>query len=97
MAAYIWATVRGGEPVQFMAYAKAAADVAASFGGEYIIRGVIEEVFEGDCEDAGRVILIRFPDPDSARAYMASEGYKAAKALRAGAGGAVYSRLVVAA
>ena len=96
MAAYIWATVKGGEPAAFMAYAKAAAEVAAGFGGEYVVRGVIEEVFEGECEDAGRAILIRFADADSARAYMASEGYQAAKALRAGAGGAVNSRLVVA-
>lgn len=96
MTAYIWATVKSGEPEQFMAYAKAAAQVAASFGGEYIVRGMIEDVFEGNCEDAGRAVLIRFPDADAARAYMASDGYKAAKALREGAGGSVNSRLVVA-
>lgn len=95
MTAYIWATVKSGEPEKFMAYAKAAAQVAAGFGGEYIVRGVIEEVFEGECEDASRAILIRFPDADAARAYMASEGYRAAKALREGAGGSVNSRLVV--
>lgn len=95
MTAYIWATVKSGAPEQFMAYAKAAAQVAAGFGGEYIVRGVIEDIYEGDCEDAGRAILIRFPDADSARAYMSSDGYKAAKALRKGAGGSVNSRLVV--
>jgi uncharacterized protein (DUF1330 family) len=52
-------------------------------------------VFEGTCEDASRAVLIRFPDADAARAYMASEGYQAAKALREGAGGSVNSRLVV--
>jgi uncharacterized protein (DUF1330 family) len=96
MTAYIWATVKSGEPEKFMAYAKAAAQVAAGFGGEYVVRGVIEEVFEGECEDASRAILIRFPDADAARAYMSSDGYKDAKALRADAGGAVHSRLVVA-
>lgn len=95
MTAYIWATVKSGEAKQFMAYARAAAQVAAGFGGEYIVRGAIEEIFEGECEDAGRAILIRFPDADAARAYMASDGYKAAKALREGAGGSVNSRLVV--
>lgn len=95
MTAYIWATVKSGEPAPFMAYARAAAQVAADFGGEYLVRGVIEQVFEGECEDAGRAVLIRFPEADAARAYMASEGYKAAKALREGAGGSVNSRLVV--
>ena len=95
MAAYIWATVKSGEPAQFLAYAKAAAEAAAQFGGEYILRGIIEESFEGDCEDAGRAVLIRFPDAVSARAYMASPAYAQAKALRAGAGGSVNSRLVL--
>jgi uncharacterized protein (DUF1330 family) len=96
MTAYIWTTVQSGEPAAYQAYAKAAAQVAAGFGGEYLLRGVVEEVFEGACEDASRAVLIRFPDADAARAYMASDGYKAAKALREGAGGVVHSRLVVA-
>lgn len=95
MTAYIWATVKSGDPDKFMAYAKAAAQVAADFGGEYVVRGLIEEVYEGQCEDASRAVLIRFSDADAARAYMASQGYAAAKALRAGAGGSVNSRLVV--
>jgi len=95
MPAYIWATVNSGEPQAYAAYAKAAAQVAAQFGGDYVVRGLIDTVYEGDCEEASRAILIRFPDEAAARAYMASPDYQAAKALRMGAGGAVHARLVV--
>jgi len=35
MPAYIWATVKNGEPEKLIAYAKAAAQVAAQHGGRF--------------------------------------------------------------
>ncbi|NBC35970.1 DUF1330 domain-containing protein [Novosphingobium sp. FSY-8] len=93
MAAYIIATVRIDDPAKFGPYAKAAAEVAASMGGEYIIRGKVLEVFEGEALENEVIVVIRFSDADTARAYIASDGYQNAKAMRIGAG-VVNSRLV---
>ncbi|HWU03844.1 MAG TPA: DUF1330 domain-containing protein [Novosphingobium sp.] len=95
MAAYIIATVRVADPVKIGAYAKAVAGIAETFGGEYLVRGRVSEVLEGDLEAGEVIVVLRFPDAESARAYVNSEGYQAGKALRIDGGGVVESRLIV--
>lgn len=85
MAAYLVATVRITNPEKFALYAKAIAGLSERFGGEYVVRGAIADVLEGDVDPAERVIVSRFPDADAARAYIASPEYKAGAAHREGA------------
>ncbi len=94
MAAYIVATVRITDPVKFGEYVKAIAGLSERFGGEYIVRGKVSEVLEGDVDLEERVVVSRFPDAASAIAYGKSPEYAAGKALREGAG-TVETRLIV--
>lgn len=85
MAAFIIATVQVTDPEAFSAYGKANAGLGEKFGGEYLVRGVVSEVLEGDSTIGERVVVVRFANVDSARAYLASPEYQVAKLLREGA------------
>lgn len=82
MPAYLVATVRISDPVKFSNYAAAIAGLSEKFGGEYVVRGKVAEVLEGDVDPDERVVVSRFLDADAARAYLASPEYKAGAALR---------------
>jgi uncharacterized protein (DUF1330 family) len=94
MAAYIVATVRIADAEKFGAYVKAIAGLSESHGGEYLVRGKVFEVLEGDVDPEERVVVSRFPTADAARAYAKSPEYLAGAKLREGAG-TVQSRLIV--
>lgn len=94
MAAYIVATVTITDPVKFGDYAKAIAGLSEKHGGEYLVRGKIAEVFEGDVNPDERVVVTRFPTAEAARAYIQSPEYQAGAALRIGAA-SVQNRLLV--
>ncbi len=85
MAAYIVATVRISDPVKFAAYGAAIAGLSADFGGERVCGGSVSEVLEGGSPIGERVVVVRFPDADSARAYIQSPRYQAGKLERKGA------------
>ena len=85
MAAFIIATVQVTDPEAFSAYGKANAGLSEKFGGEYLVRGVVSEVLEGNSTIGERVVVVRFAHVDSARAYLASPEYQFAKLLREGA------------
>lgn len=86
MPAYLVATVTITDPEKFSGYAKAIAGLSEKFGGEYIVRGPITEVLEGDIAPDQRVIVSKFPSAQAARDYIGSPEYKAGAALREGAG-----------
>lgn len=94
MAAYIVATVTISDPAKFGEYVKAIAGLSEKHGGEYLVRGKVAEVFEGDVDPDERVVVSRFPNADAARAYAKSPEYLAGAKLRAGAG-KVETRLLV--
>lgn len=95
MAAYIVATVNDvTDPAKFGEYVKAIAGLAESFGGEYLVRGAVSEVLEGETSTSERIVVVRFPDADAARNYAKGPQYQAGKALREGAG-KVETRLIV--
>lgn len=95
MTAYIVATVRVHDREKFGEYVKAVAGVAEEFGGEYVLRGKVAEVLEGDVDPAELVVVLRFADAESARAYVNSPKYQAGKAHRLNGGGVVESRLII--
>jgi len=85
MAAYIVATVRINDPERFAEYGKGIAGLSESFGGVAVVKGPVTEVLEGSSPVGERVVVTRFDNPEAARAYIASEQYRAAAALREGA------------
>lgn len=94
MAAYIVATTVITDPPRFGEYVKAIAGLAERFGGENIVKGPVAAVLEGEVPAGERIVVTRYPDAESAKAYLASPEYQAGKALRQGAG-TVVVRLIV--
>lgn len=94
MAAYIVATVTISDAEKFALYGKAIAGLAEQFGGEYVVRGPVADVIEGEVAANERIVVVRFPDAASARAYVTAPAYLAGKAAREG-GADVKMRLLV--
>ncbi|GAB7552810.1 hypothetical protein NRB_23160 [Novosphingobium sp. 11B] len=95
MAAYIVATVVITDAEKFGAYVTAIAGLSEKHGGEYLVRGKVSEVLEGDVNPDERVVVSRFETEEAALAYAKSPEYKAGAALREGAG-TVQTRLIIA-
>ncbi|NBS97558.1 MAG: DUF1330 domain-containing protein [Betaproteobacteria bacterium] len=84
MSAYLIADVKVSNPEQYVGYQALTPTAIAAGGGEFVVRGGQTEVIEGDWIP-NRVVVIRFPDMDTARKFYDSELYLAARAARAGA------------
>jgi len=84
MSAYIIALIEVTDPEQYKQYTEVTPAAIAKFGGKFIARGGETVVLEGP-EPAGRVVIIEFPTLERAQSFYASEEYRQAKALRAGA------------
>ena len=82
--AYIIVDMKISDPEQYKQYMATAPAAVAAAGGEYLARGGRHDTLEGSWQPA-RVALLRFPDLDGAKAFYASELYRAARAQRAGA------------
>ncbi len=81
MAAYIIAQIEITDPPLFEEYRRQVPPTLAPYGGKFIVRGGQSETLEGNWEPR-RLVVLEFPDRESARAWWASSEYSAAKALR---------------
>jgi len=84
MAAYMIARIDVTDPEQYARYQALAPAAIAAHGGEYIVRGGDVETLEGDAE-TDRLVVVRFPDMETARAAYHSAQYTEARAHRDGA------------
>jgi uncharacterized protein (DUF1330 family) len=81
MAAYIIVDVEITDPVEYAAYIRVVPPTIARFGGRFLVRGGKAVTLEGSWTPK-RVVVLEFPTFDTARAWWASEEYRAPKALR---------------
>ncbi len=91
MAAYVIVETNITDPDQYAQYRAASPGTLTEFGGRFVVRGGELEVLEGDWSPT-RLVVTEFPNMDAVRAWYASPGYQAAKALRDGAGDAAHRR-----
>jgi uncharacterized protein (DUF1330 family) len=84
MPAYILVDVQVNDPQRYARYMALTPAAVAAAGGEFIVRGGKHEVLEGEWQPS-RVVVLRFPSYDKARAFYDSELYSAARAERLGA------------
>lgn len=84
MPAYMIITAHIHDRDAFVArYAKAAAELVAKHGGEYVFRGQGPGIaLEGDANDGAVVLVSRWPDMATLRGFWDSPDYVALKALR---------------
>lgn len=84
MSAYFVAHIKVTDMERYKQYTKLTPAAIEAHGGKFIVRGGEVETLEGP-EETRRVVVLEFPDSDSARAFYQSEQYQAAKKLREGA------------
>lgn len=72
------------DPEQYERYKEAAFATVHDHGGRYVVRGGELAVFEGDWNPA-RIVVLEFPNLETAKRWYASEEYGEARELRQGA------------
>jgi uncharacterized protein (DUF1330 family) len=83
-SAYVLANVTVTNAEQYEQYKKLSTIAMQVHGAEVCIRGGQVEVLEGDWSPS-RVVLLKFPSMEKARAFYDSPEYQAAKDARQGA------------
>ncbi len=81
MPAYVIANVQVTDPGAYEPYRPLAAASIARFGGRFIVRGGNVDLLEGEPQP-DRIIVIEFPDADTARRWYHSEEYQKAVKIR---------------
>ena len=84
MPAYIIARVEVTDSSRYQEYTKLTPGAIARYGGKFIVRGGKCVTLEGEAETR-RLVVIEFPDLESAQAFYDSPEYLAARKIRAGA------------
>lgn len=72
---YIIARIDVTDAEEYARYTARTPEVAAAFGGRFLVRGGQAEQLEG--EGRSRNVVIEFPDLEHARAFYASDAYRA--------------------
>ena len=84
MPAYVIIETDIHDPEQYERYKAASPDAVAGGGGRFLARGGELAVLEGDWNPT-RIVVLEFPDLETAKAWYTSEEYGEARKLRAGA------------
>lgn len=84
MAAYVIADVKVSDPEQYKQYSALTPEAIRAGGGEILVRGGEAAVLEGQWEPS-RVVVVRFQDMATAKAFYDSALYTEAKSKRQGA------------
>jgi uncharacterized protein (DUF1330 family) len=83
MAAYVIAEITVTDPEGYEPYKALAEESIHAHGGRYLVRGGTVDSLEGAPADA-RIVVLEFPDLDTARAWYRSDEYQAAARVRQG-------------
>jgi uncharacterized protein (DUF1330 family) len=54
----------------------------ARYGGRYVVRGALPEMLEGEWSPRQRIVVVEFPDAETARRWYASAEYAPALKIR---------------
>jgi uncharacterized protein (DUF1330 family) len=81
MPAYIVADIQVTDPAAYDDYRPLAAASIARFGGRFVVRGGRVDLLEGEPLPE-RIVVIEFPDADTARRWYHSAEYQSALMIR---------------
>lgn len=82
MAAYLIVDTAIEDAAVYEEYKALARPLAEKHGGVYLARGGAMEVVENDLWTPSRLVVIRFPDMESARNFLNSPEYAPVSAIR---------------
>jgi uncharacterized protein (DUF1330 family) len=81
MAVYLIVDVDAKDPMALERYRAEVPAFIRKHGGEYLVRGGAFEVLEGDWQPS-RLVLFRFPDMQSVKAFINDPEYQPLKSVR---------------
>jgi uncharacterized protein (DUF1330 family) len=81
MPAYIIADIQVTDPASYYQYQPLASASIARFGGRFAVRGGKVDLLEGAPEPE-RIVVIEFPDTETARRWYSSDEYQNALKIR---------------
>lgn len=81
MTAYLFATIDVQDAEGYEAYKSTVPALIKGHGGRYIVRGGERDMVEGNWP-AGRIVVLEFPDWDSANAFADDPAYAPVAAIR---------------
>ena len=82
MSAYLIVDTQVNNPAEYEEYKKLAKPIAEKYGGTYRARGGELDIRETDLWTPSRIVVIEFPDMDSARAFVDSSEYAPVQPMR---------------
>ena len=82
MSAFLIVDTKIENPDEYEEYKKLAKPIAEKYGGTYRARGGEMDIRETDLWTPTRVVIVEFPDMDSARAFVDSDEYAPVKPMR---------------
>jgi uncharacterized protein (DUF1330 family) len=82
MSAYLVVDTKISNPAAYEEYKKLAKPIAEKYGGAYRVRGGAIDLVEDDLWTPTRIVIIEFPDVESARAFVDSEEYAPIRPMR---------------
>jgi uncharacterized protein (DUF1330 family) len=80
MAAYVVNEIVVNDPERFQTYVVQVPATLPPFGGRYVVRSGASEAIEG--APPGRIVILEFPDRETAKAWRASPAYQAILPIR---------------
>lgn len=82
MSAFLVVDTRIRDPEAYEEYKKLAKPIAEKYGGVYRVRGGAMDVRETDLWTPTRIVIIEFPDVNSAQAFADSDEYAPVRTIR---------------
>lgn len=82
MAAYLVVDTKISNPEEYEAYKLQAKPIVEKFGGVYRARGGDMDIVESDLWTPTRIVIIEFPDMQTARNFVNCEEYAPIKKIR---------------
>ncbi|MCC6187622.1 MAG: DUF1330 domain-containing protein [Anaerolineales bacterium] len=81
MPAYILVDINVHDPARYEDYKALAGPTVPAYDGKYLVRGGAVETLEGDWRPQ-RLVILEFPSVERAKAWLNSDEYRQARALR---------------
>ena len=82
MSAFLVVDTKIRDPEAYEKYKKLAKPIAEKYGGVYRARGGAMDIRETDLWTPTRIVIVEFPDMQSARAFVDSDEYAPVKPMR---------------
>jgi uncharacterized protein (DUF1330 family) len=82
MAAYVVSEVEVLDEESFQQYRELARASIEQYGGRYLVRAALPEAAEGDWPSRRRLVIVEFPDMETAQSWYSSEEYSKALVVR---------------